>query len=127
MYVGQVSRHDILLSANQLAKAISTSLKVHMVAPNYLLRFLTGSALFSITYKQEGFKHAACSDANWGNNPHNGKSTSSYIVMLANGSISFKVSLQSLTTQSTMEAEFVAAALTMKEGSNIMKESFENR
>ena len=35
--------------------------------------------------------------------------------MLANGPISFKVGLQGLTVQSTMEAELVAAALTTKE------------
>ena len=45
--------------------------------------------------------------------------------MLVNGLTSFKVGLQSLTTQSTMIAEFVAAGLTMKETvffSNIMVE-----
>ena len=35
--------------------------------------------------------------------------------MLANGPISFKVGLQSLSAQSTMEAELVAAATEMKE------------
>ena len=34
--------------------------------------------------------------------------------MLANAPISFKVGLQGLTSQSTIEAELVAAALTMK-------------
>ena len=34
--------------------------------------------------------------------------------MLATGSINFKVDLQSLTTQSTMEVAFMAAALTVK-------------
>ena len=86
-----------------------------MGAANHLLRFLVGSTDFFIIYKQGGFKLAAFSDANWGNNPDNGKSTSSYIVMLANGPITFKVGLQGLTAQSTMEAELVAAALTMKE------------
>ena len=45
--------------------------------------------------------------------------------MLSNGLISFKVGIQVLTTQSTMEAELVAAALTMKESvfcSNMMLE-----
>ena len=59
------------------------------------------------------------------NNPDNGKSTSSYIAFLSNGPVSFKVGLQGLTAQSTMEAELVAAALTMKEAvfcSNMMKE-----
>ena len=72
-----------------------------------------------------GFKLTAFSDANWGNNPDNGKSMSSYIVMLANAPISFKVGLEGLTAQSMMEAELVAAALTMKESvfcSNMTKE-----
>ena len=45
--------------------------------------------------------------------------------MLANGPISFKVSLHSLTAQFTMEVELVAAALTITEVvfcSNIMVE-----
>ena len=53
--------------------------------------------------------------ANWGNNPDNGKSTSTHIVMLADGPIIFKVDLQRLTAQSTMEAELMVAALTVKE------------
>ena len=57
----------------------------------------------------------AFSDANWGNNPDNGKSMSSYVVSLANAPVSFKVGLQGLTAQSTMEAELVDAALAMKE------------
>ena len=39
--------------------------------------------------------------------------TPSYIVTLSNAPIMFKVRLQGLTAQSTMEAELVAAALTM--------------
>ena len=54
-------------------------------------------------------------DANWGGNLDNGKSASSYIVILANGPIMFKVEFQSLTAQSTMEAELVAAATGKKE------------
>ena len=38
----------------------------------------------------------------------------SYIVFLANAPVSFRVGLQGLTSQSTMEVELVAAALAMK-------------
>ena len=52
--------------------------------------------------------------------------TSSYIVTVANAPIIFKVELRGLTAQPTMEAELVAAALTMKEEavfcSNMMSE-----
>ena len=53
-------------------------------------------------------------------------SRSSKIVTGANAPIIFKVELQGLTTQPTMEAELVAAALTLREQavfcSNVMSE-----
>ncbi|CAM9533246.1 unnamed protein product [Sphacelaria rigidula] len=61
-----------------------------------------------------GFKLTAFSDANWGNNPDNGKSTSAYLMMMCKAPVRFKSGIQSLTTMSTMEAKLVAAALTMK-------------
>ena len=89
--------------------------KAHMGAAKYLLHFLAESVNFSITYMRKRFKLAAYSDANWGNNPDNGKPTSSYIFVLANGPISCKVGLQSLIAQSTMGAELMTAVFTMKE------------
>ena len=124
-YLAQVTRYDIIYAVNQLAGVMSKPAKAHMGAAKHLIRYLAGSTDFSITYKQGGFRLAAFSDDNWGNNPDNGWSTSTYIVMLANALISFKVELQGLTAQSTMEAELVAAALTMKEAvfcSNMMLE-----
>ena len=68
---------------------------------------------------------ATYNDANRRANPDNGKSTYSYIMILANGLISFKVGLQSLTARLTMGAELVAGAIAMKESlfcSNMMVE-----
>ena len=70
MCLGQVTRYDIGYAVNQLARAICKPSKAH------------------------GFKLTAFSDANWGNNPDNGKSTSSYIAFLSGGPVSFKVGLQ---------------------------------
>ena len=114
MYLAQISRYDILHAVNQLARAISKPSKAHMGAAKHVPRYLAGSVNFPITYKRGGFKLTTYTDANWGKNPDSGKSTSSYIEMLANGPISFKVGLQSLTAQSTMEAELVAAATAIK-------------
>ena len=114
-YLGQVTRYDISYAVKQLARAMSKPSKVHMGAAKHLLRYLAGTVDFSITYKQGGFRLNAYSDANWGNNPDNGKSTSSYIMMMCNGPVSFKVGMQGLTTRSTMEAELVAGALAMRE------------
>ena len=52
-------------------------------------------------------------------------STPSYIVMLANAPIIFKMGPQVLTAQSTMQAALVTAAMIMKEAvvcSNMMME-----
>ena len=115
MYLAQVSPYDILYAVNQLTRVMSKSSKAHMGAAKHVLWYLAGSVNFPITYKRGGFKLTTYTDADWGGNPDNGKSNSSYIVMLANGPISFKVGLQSLTAQWTMEAELVAAATAMKE------------
>ncbi|CAN0011358.1 unnamed protein product [Sphacelaria rigidula] len=125
MYLAQVTRYGIQFAVNQLARAISTISKAHMGAAKHLLRYLAGSASFDITYRNGGFQLTAFSDANWGNNPDDEKSMPSYIVMLSNAPVSFKVGIQGLTAQSTMEAELVAAALAMKEAvlcSNMMME-----
>ena len=58
--------------------------------------------LSSTRSRLKGFKLSAFSDANWGNNPDNGKSTSVYLVMLSKAPISFKSGIQSLTAMSTM-------------------------
>ena len=76
MYLVQECRYDILYTINQLARATPKPSKAHMGAAKHLLRYLAGSTDFSITYKQGGFKLAAFSDANWGANSDNGKSTS---------------------------------------------------
>ena len=115
MYLEQVTRDDILYAVNQLARAMSKRSKAYKAAAKNLLRYLAGTVDFAITYKQGGFKLTAFSDANCDNNPDNGKSMSSYVAFLANAPVSFKVGLQGLTAQSTMEAELVAAALAMKE------------
>ena len=125
MYLAQITRYDITYAVCQLARAVSKPSKAHMGAAKQLLRYLAGTADFSIVYERGGFKLSAFSDANWGNNPDNGKSTSAHLVMLSKAPIGFKSGIQSLTAMSTMEAELVASALTMKEAvfcSNMMTE-----
>jgi len=125
MYIAQGLRYDLIYATGQLARPMSKPSKVHLVAAKHALRYLAGTTDFHITYKKEGFKLAAFSDSNWANNPDNGKSTSCYLMMLANAPVSFKSNLQSLTAMSTMEAELVASAFAMKEAvfcSNMLTE-----
>ena len=106
MYIAQVLRYDIMYATSQLARPMAKPSKKHMVAAKHTLRYLAGTTDFSITYKRGGFKLAAFSDSNWANNPDNGKSTSSYLTMLANAPLSFKSGLQGPTAMSTMEGSW---------------------
>ena len=114
MYLTQVSRY-IHYSVIQLARAMWNPSKTHMGAAKHLLWYLAGSIYFNITHEKERLKLTAFSDANWVNIPDYGKSTASYVMIMFNGPVSFKVGMQGLTTQLTMEAELVSAALAMKE------------
>ncbi|CAM9671511.1 unnamed protein product, partial [Sphacelaria rigidula] len=99
MYLAQVTRYD-----NQYA----------MGGAKLFLRYSAESINHSIYCKKGKFHLTPFPDANWGNNPDNSKSTSSYI-MLARAPVRFKVGLQGRTAQSTMEADLVAGALAIKE------------
>ena len=84
MYLAQITRYDILYAAIQLTRAMFKPAKAHMGAAMHLFRYLVGWTDFSTTYKQGGIRVASFSDASWDNNPDNGWSMSSYIVMVAN-------------------------------------------
>ena len=125
MCVSKVLRYDIMYAVGQLARPMAKPSKIHMVAAKHTLRYLAGTTDLSITCKRGGFKLAVFLDSNWANNPDNGKSTPSYLLMLCVAPIGFKSGLQGLTVMSTIEAELVASALAMKEAvfcSNMLTE-----
>ena len=49
MYLGQVTRYDILFAVNRLARAVSKPSKVPMSAAKHLFRYLAGTVDFVIT------------------------------------------------------------------------------
>lgn len=125
MYLAQITRHHVMYTPCQLARAMSKPGKVCMGAAKHLLRYFAGTRAFSITYKQGGFKVSGFSDANWGSSPDNRKSTSAYLIMMYQAAVGFDSRIHSLAAMSTTEAELLASALTMKEAmfySNTMTE-----
>ena len=100
LYITQGLRYDVIYAAGP--RPMSKPSKVHLVAAKYGLRYLVGTTDIHIASKKEGFKLAVSSCSNWANNPVNRKSTSCYLMMLANAPVSFKSNLQSLTAMSTM-------------------------
>ena len=73
------------------------------------LRYVRGTTGLMLTYrKSESLEIEGYSDSDFAGDVDNRKSMSGYIFTLAKGAISWKSSKQSVTTFSTMYAEFVA-------------------
>lgn len=65
-----------------------------MGAAKHLLHYPAGSIDFNITYLRRGFRLTVLTDAYLGNNSGNRKSTSSYVMLMYNGPVSFNVGMQ---------------------------------
>ena len=101
-YHGQhniLRRGDLRYDVNKLAWAMSKPSEAHFTAAKHLLRYLSVTTESKITYKQGGFNPSTFSGANWGNNPDNGKLTSSYLAFVLKSVVSFKMGLQGLTVR----------------------------
>ena len=79
-----------------------------MTAAKHALRYFQGTTDLPIVYKQEQFRMVSYTDALFGANPDNRKSTTGYLFFLGGGLISFGSKTQSLTAQSTVESELQA-------------------
>ena len=78
-----------------------------------------------IVYKRGQLRLAAFTDSSFGANPDNGRSTTGYLFFLAGGPISYGAKTQTLTAQSTVEAEIQALSYSAREAvyiSNFMTE-----
>ena len=83
MFPRQCTRCDTTHAVNQLARVMSKPSQLHMTAAKHFIRYLKGDMGLATTYKTGCFKNDGGLDANWGNKPDNGKSTSGDLFMLA--------------------------------------------
>lgn len=77
MYLGWVTRYGIGYAELKLTRPIFKLSKTHIAAAKHVLRYVTGTTNFNITFKMGNLKLAAISEANWGDSPDDGKPTSS--------------------------------------------------
>ncbi|KAG2789936.1 hypothetical protein PC129_g22768 [Phytophthora cactorum] len=60
------------------------------------------------------------SDAGWANDPETRKSVTGYVLTIAGGAVAWATRRQTITAQSTAEAEYVAAYEATMEGREII-------
>ena len=87
----------------------------HWMAVKRILRYLKGKIDYVLCYQGKDLRLIGYTDANWGGNPNQCKSTSGYTFFLNDCEISWCSKKQSCIALSTMEAEDVACSSAIQE------------
>jgi hypothetical protein len=117
LYVATGTRPDIAFAVGRLSRHLENPSEEHWNAAIRVLRYLKSTATHGICYrsKQGDLKMNAFSDADWGSDKDNRRSTSGVMVMVNGAPVIFKSKLQSSVSLSTAEAEYVALSLCIQE------------
>ena len=120
-YLANNTRPDITYAVNRLASYTANPSLQHVMALKRILRYLTGTKNFSITYSKTstnphnnsnliyGFADAAFA------NQDDHKSTSGYVFLASGGAITWKSKKQTTIALSSTEAEYVALSEAARE------------
>ena len=109
-HVANATRPDITYAVNRLASYTANPSLQHMTAIKRILRYLSGTRDYRITYKAlpenpdlfHGYADAAYA------NSDNNRSTTGYVFLVGNGAITWSSKRQISTALSSTEAEYVA-------------------
>lgn len=93
----------------------------HWQALKRILRYIKGTIGYKIKYSKSGKNITSHSDADWVGDLYNMKSTSSYIFILGEGTISWGSKKQTRVALSSIEAEYIALFQATKEAIRFQK------
>ena len=107
MYAQGCTRPEIALGV--LDRFMSNPGLIHYQAVKKVFRYFQGTKDHMLTYQRtNSLDVVSYSDADFKGCVHDKKSTTGYIFVMAGGVVSWQSAMQSMTTSSTMEAEYVA-------------------
>lgn len=116
LYLAANTRPDILHPVTLLAKYCNNPKLKHWIAIKRIMRYICGTTHYGIKFdKQEDLSVTVYTDADWASDSTNRKSITGTIILIAGGPVIFRSSQQSLIAQSTTEAEFIAAAESIRD------------
>ena len=113
-----MTRPDIAYATGVLSRYTSNPGPEHIKAVKRVFRYLNGTRDYTISYNANLANSPyvkAYADADYAGDKDEYKSTTGFIFNLAGGPVSHLAKLQSITAQSTTEAEYIALAMATKE------------
>ena len=109
------TRPDMVWAVGQVCKYNNCFSQIHWTALKRILKYAYRTAHFALVFDgTKPLRLTAYSDADFAND-ENRKSYSGYAIYIGNSCISYGSSQQTVTAVSTMEAEYVAIAYTLRE------------
>ncbi|GAB4821233.1 hypothetical protein N2152v2_008279 [Parachlorella kessleri] len=117
MYLSVCTRPDIAQAVGALARHMSKPVVEHWTAAKGVLRYLSGTASYGITFGGQELRLESYCDADYAGDLDTRRSTTGYVFLLGGGAISWSSRLQPTVAVSTTEAEYMAAAYAIKEDS----------
>ena len=118
-YLSNATRPDISFAVSFLSRFASKPGQIHLQAAKRILRYLKGSENEGLVYTSFGHEKNATivcySDADWGGDPTDRKSTTGFLVYLGHNLLAWTSKKQQVVALSTMEAEYIAVAKTVQE------------
>jgi ribonuclease HI len=115
MYLSVCTRPDIAQAVGALARYMTAPTLAHWQAAKGILRYISGTASYGITFGGNGLTLEAYCDADYAGDIDTRRSTTGYVFTLGGGAISWSSRLQPTVAASTTEAEYMAAAYAIKE------------
>lgn len=115
MYVALATRPDILYAVTKLSQFSSNPGKTHWLQAKRVLRYLAATKNINLMYSRGTNEIEIFSDADWASDIDDRHSYSGMIVFLNENPIIWKSNKQKSISTSTMETEYVALEIAVKE------------
>ena len=116
LYLSLATRPDITFAVSNVAKFCAKPSKQHWTAVKRIFRYLKGTQHYGLLYKKGNSDNClGFSDADWGGDLDDWKSTSGYVFQIGETAISWRSKKQTCMALSTAEAEYVALSSTAQE------------
>lgn len=122
MHLSNTTRPDISYAVSYLSRSMHKPTNYAWNSAKGVLRYLKGTKSMGLRYKKQGGKSVmAFSDSDWGQERPERKSIGGYVFLFAGAAFSWKSKKQSVVAQSSVEAEYIALADTVREAQWIKK------
>lgn len=110
------TRLDIAFAVNQLSQYLAEPRQIHLGAAKHILRYIKGTITFGLTFSAKGRQIglSAYADSAYANSAKS-RSTTGFIFMINGTPITWTSRKQSITAQSTTEAEYMAVSEAAKQ------------